>query len=380
MSKKAKFIWLALLIYQCLSMPAFASNNMQMIAGYKVKAIEHALSGNPEVALDELTAAVDLASSEYGAHSSSVSALYYDMGTIALNASLFPKAQTYLQKAVNANPNSSVARVKLAELLNLMGQRDESKTELAKVLSKHANDSYARSILLHAYQEEGNAAQATKEAFVLANIISGKFKVPPKVTIVPSLPNKLPGKDASIQSPAKTDVNKENKEKARANEIKKQQELQAKQMKSAQIKKNQIARIKPVKIRAKREPKSVNKNRKNTSSDNDKENIVPDETENSIEAIEKTPKLQPMKAKAASIRSSEPHRSSKRGGLVPPPPPVVPVFPAMMPMPPVKTESPTKSIKKDKSEKKPETVKDDKPAHEEDPDFLLDWAETKKKK
>ena len=131
-------------------------------------AFEHYLDGETETSLRYYQEGVNQAIKSYGADSTYVADLYYEMGTLAFSASRFETAQTYLQKAVKQNPNSVMARVKLAELFEVRERPDKAFTQIQAALAKDSKSPQAR----HAYvmwliDRKNCAADAIREAYAL---------------------------------------------------------------------------------------------------------------------------------------------------------------------------------------------------------------------
>lgn len=143
-------------------------------------AFEHYLSGDTEAALDFYQKAIDTAAHDYGAESSYIGQLYYEMGTLALDAKKFVRSESYLQKAVQHNPNSVMARVKFAEVLQMRGKNEEALQQIHGALAKHGNSPEAREALVIWLQTNKKTAHAIHESFHIAAVTAG-HTVPPLV-------------------------------------------------------------------------------------------------------------------------------------------------------------------------------------------------------
>ncbi len=164
------------------SPPSFAGKTTDAPALRSI-AFEHYLSGDSDAALDYYQKAVDTASREYGADSSYIAQLYYEMGTLALDAKKFLKSESYLQKAVQHNPNSIMARVKFAELLQLRGKNDEALQQIQAALAKHSGSPEAREALVIWLQSNKKMARAIHESYNLSVAANGVM-VPPPVPVL----------------------------------------------------------------------------------------------------------------------------------------------------------------------------------------------------
>lgn len=161
-----------------------ASANTTDAPGLRSIAFEHYLSGDTEAALDYYQKAIDTASRDYGSESSYIGQLYYEMGTLALDAKKFVRSEAYLQKAVQHNPNSIMARVKFAELLQLRGKNDEALQQIHAALSKHSSSPEAREALVIWLQSNHKTARAIHESYNISVAAAGNTVAPPAVTMV----------------------------------------------------------------------------------------------------------------------------------------------------------------------------------------------------
>jgi hypothetical protein len=162
-----------------VSLPAFAESGKTDAPALRSIAFEHYLSGDSEAALDYYQKAVDTAAREYGPASSYIGQLYYEMGTLALDAKKFVRSESYLQKAVEHNPNSVMARVKFAELLQLRGKNDEALVQIQAALAKHSSAPEAREALVTWLQANKKTARAIHESYNLSMAANGTTVPPP---------------------------------------------------------------------------------------------------------------------------------------------------------------------------------------------------------
>ncbi|MBY0359038.1 MAG: hypothetical protein K2W82_13630 [Candidatus Obscuribacterales bacterium] len=353
------------LLISCLSafavlLPAGAMpNDAESIRQLRARAVECQWRGDRDGAIGLNRQAINLASRAFGAGSSYVAEMHYDIGVLALSDSNFNQAEESFEQAVHLNPNYYPARIKLAELMHLRGHPEVAVKESQLVLSKHRGNVQAREMLAIAYQDMGNSYKALRECFYLDQAIHGKM--PPAPVIAPPPPAK------PVEKPPAEETKKTEPPKPVKKETKPVEKKTAEKKKQTTV--------------AKPKPKPVKKAPKV------EETVVESDSASEENASEVTDEVKPVKAKkqskVVSPTSLIPKPRRAPAGLVPPPPPVVPVYSPIAPLSavPVKAKSvKTKAIEKVK-EKPPEPVKEEKPAGEEkDDDFLLDWGGAKPKK
>lgn len=405
-----------------------ASANTTDAPGLRSIAFEHYLSGDTEAALDYYQKAIDTASRDYGAESSYIGQLYYEMGTLALDAKKFVRSEAYLQKAVQHNPNSIMARVKFAELLQLRGKNDEALQQIHAALSKHSSSPEAREALVIWLQSNHKTARAIHESYNISVAAAGNTVAPPVVTVVAAkteapkdtaliaaatpAPPSAPAAPAAkvplkifpwMQAEKKPEPKKVEPEKKPEKKEEKKPVETKKPEKSEKKAKKEPKQQKPAKEKHTKQPKQP------------QVEVAQDEMHASAAALRTTAKTIPKKktsegsdsgenVAAAPVMQPAPTmvygvpaiKSSKRPqGMVPPPPPMVPVFGNPMgifqPPPPVfqKPAAP-KTAKKPKAAAPvvaKEPAPESKPAatstsggEEPDPNFLLDWAGANAKK
>ncbi|CAN5360075.1 hypothetical protein BH10CYA1_BH10CYA1_33440 [soil metagenome] len=396
-----------------------ASANSTDAPGLRSIAFEHYLSGDTEAALDYYQKAIDTASREYGAESSYIGQLYYEMGTLALDAKKFVRSEAYLQKAVQHNPNSIMARVKFAELLQLRGKNDEALQQIHTALSKHSSSPEAREALVIWLQANHKTARAIHESYNISVAAAGNTVAPPVQTMVAKTDTPKSSDTALIAAatPAPTQATPAAKVPLKIFPWmmgeKKQEPKKVEPEKKPPEKKEEkkpVETKKPEK-KAKKEPKPQKpaKDKHNKQSKQQAEQVAEE-----LHALRTTAKALPKKKEAKSNDGSDPAetaapmmqpaptmvfnvpaiKSSKRSNqMVPPPPPMVPVFGNPMgmfqPPPPIfRQPAAPKTAKKPKSVA-PAVAKEPAPepkaaaasaGGEEDPNFLLDWAGANAKK
>lgn len=128
------------------------------------------LDKNPDEALVFYQKAVNSAIKAYGADSTFVADLYYEMGALSLESGKFVTAENWLQKAVAQNPNSVMARVKLAELLQVREKHTEALAQIQAALKKNPRSLEARHALVLWLIDRKNSAAAIKEAYALEQL------------------------------------------------------------------------------------------------------------------------------------------------------------------------------------------------------------------
>ena len=135
-------------------------------------AFTHYLDNDVEVALDFYEKAVNQAIKEYGAESSCLGDLYYEMGAIAFDSGKFQKAETYLKQAVHINPNLLAARLKLAHLLEVREQPTQAYEQIRQVLAIKSDSREAMQALTLWLIRQKNTAAAIHEAYVMSQNLS----------------------------------------------------------------------------------------------------------------------------------------------------------------------------------------------------------------
>jgi hypothetical protein len=128
------------------------------------------LDKNPDEALVFYQKAVNSAIKVYGPDSTFVADLYYEMGALSLESGKFVTAENWLQKAVAQNPNSIMARVKLAELLQVREKHTEALAQIQAALKKNPRSLEARHALVLWLIDRKNSAAAIKEAYSLEQL------------------------------------------------------------------------------------------------------------------------------------------------------------------------------------------------------------------
>jgi hypothetical protein len=393
-------------------MPALAlsplSSPTESIRALRSQALEKRMKRDTQGALDAYEEALELSKKEFGANSTYVAQIYYDLGSLALESNKFQRAEDYLTNAVRINPNSVAARVMLADLLITRERPEEAARQAHQALIKHPNAETARQVLARAYLHASRQVQqevaehpesgmdgqalalayqhrATQEFAHLEATLHGRNAPVPTTTARPTAaspaaqitppavkPEEKPvtaakGQPKSADRPVKLKP----EEKPKAPEVKPKVKPQPKPEAKPQPKPEAKPQPKP---EAKPQPKPEAKPQPKPEA----------KPQPKPETTPQPPKVPPA-----------PKPARAHGGLVPPPPPIVPSFPNLVPPPPAGYGNPTYQLntkatiqpkEKPKEKPKPEAPKEDKqPAASTsgaDDDFLLEWADkgSKKKK
>ena len=151
------------LLYLSLAPAHAVTNEASFIKEYRVKAVEAQFHNKYDEAIEHYQRAADLASQTYGANSPFLAEIYYDMGVLALTNSKFQNADDWLNTAVKLSPNSSGARLKLAELELVRGRTDEAVKQAALVVAKHKDDPVAHQQLAIALDRNGDGLKSYRE-------------------------------------------------------------------------------------------------------------------------------------------------------------------------------------------------------------------------
>lgn len=407
-------------------------------SSWRAQGFQQSLRGEKDDALISYQHAVDTALKEYGADSSYVGDLYYEMGALALDAKKPHTAEVYLQKAVQQNPNSIMARVKYSEALQLIGKRDEGLTQIQAALTKHQNSPEAREALVLWWQnkakEDGITEQAKnvyqfraiQESSILGQILrlAAPVAAPkpiPKQTVLATtaappttiavnaapkpmkaegfwarmIPRLKPAEPPKEKPPAAPPQAKApGKPKAEVKKAEPRPEPKAKKGKKTKpenVAKPATAPAQPVPAEAKTAlvtsakqlPKAKTETVKRTDTD---EIQAPDQPPPKKEEPKKEEKPKPVAQPPAQqayipVDIFKSRGKPRKTGLVPPPPPMTPIFPGSVPFyqPPPQAVQPKPEPAKPKPKPKEAPKEESKNSGSEDPDFILEWAGKKKK-
>ncbi len=365
--------------------PMLASSGDQEIQSLRAQAVEEHLKGpdHDDAALDLFEQAERLAQKQYGADSGYVADLLTEMGIIAADAHKPQTAERYLTEAVKIKPTSLSARVKLSEVLRIRGNQEEASKQAILALQKHQNSVEARQALALAYLDMGQKAKATQAYYYMDQVMKGK-KAP-----LPSMPAPpKPPVQAAVAPPAVKEESKAEKEKPKETKSAKAAPEKSKPAVDnngdVEVRSDRSERLKALeafmaKLRA---AAAKAKEAKEAAA---QKGVVPEAPK---PAAKPKPKPVEMHAQPAEMQIKPP---KVRGGLVPPPPPVVPMFPGaggMVPPPPPNympgpgqnaVLQTTAKIKKDKPKEAPKehASSGGGGGAAPDDDFLLDWAADK---
>jgi len=395
-------------------------------------AFEHYINNDMSTALDFYQKAVDKAVKEYGADSSYVGNLYFEMGVLAFDAGWFQKAENYLTKAVQQNPNSIEAKVKLAELLEVRDRPDLALGQIQQALAKRRNSPEARHALVMYLIKQHNTAAAVHESYLMTlhgvplpdkikPAIPEMTKVaqepaekpkdkpatetkPPAIASISGAKPITPGDFNGIMRSIFKATQPKPAEPAKAKPPAKQPEKikpPAEKKKHAKPKEKHekrqpIETVKPedlVPQSAVQEILHTTARVEKKKPDTPKAKAQPSENEpKPVEHKEAPPQEQPPPQMPVTFAPPPPMQPTKKGkpraGFVPPPPPMavpmVPMFP-VVPQQPVAQPphpKPKPKVKPPEDTPPPAQAADDHPAatSHEDPDFLLDWSGVDRKK
>lgn len=355
----------------------------------RLAACQKYIEGEYDQARDYYQQAIESAEKTYGQKSSFVADLYYEAGTLSLEDGNFPKADKFLSTAVKRKPNSTMARVKYAELLGMQGQTGEALEQINEALKRNpgapeAQQAMVKWMMTKAAQcdprtKEGAKASlySTIEGYKLSNMGRsasenahsriarwGDKKLPPvQIESTVAVATPPPATSAldllkNVISPGKTEAEK----------VAEPPKVEA-QPEPPKPKKVIAVRPKPPKPKAKVKPPEQARPKQHH--------------ERPSEAVAGLPPPPPMSFGVTNVGGSS---KKGKGLLVPPPPPLTPVF-STAPPPPSSDFSiglKTRATIKSETTTEPE-IRKSKPKPvvvDEEPTDILKWAgvEEKKKK
>lgn len=400
-------------------------------------AFEHYIGGDIDLALDFYEKAVDKAIIDYGLSSSYISELYFEMGALAFDNGKFSKAEVYLGQAVKQNPNSVMARIKLAELLRLREKPGQALQQIRLAIAKHRTSPQARGALVSWLQSHGNPAQTIRQSFILSQLLKHKTSFasekltsqnlqitstiqsqdPLQSSVEPQAPPgsqqsyketktspksaialiKAPIKPKSSVTVPELDQQQVAKSlvKLRAKTVSKHSRLANKRAQGQRVQTRTVPIVSAIKTTAKRiKPKILNATEPEPQKSSDSEatssngfaetETEPKDKENKSKANSAKIQSQPAKPelKQRATKPSEAKRfktGRPKASLVPPPPPTVPYygpppFVAMPVAPAPKQESKTKPKPKEKLKETEDKHPTVVSPSEGDPEFILEWS------
>jgi hypothetical protein len=396
-----------------------SGENRMMLTGddpynLRVLAFQCYIEGQTESALETYQRAVKRAIEEYGDDSTIVADIYYEMGSLAFDAGKENTAESWLNESLKRNPNSEMARIKLAEIYKVRSKHDQALAQIQACLKRNRNSITARRALVVWLQDKGFVALATQESYVLNQISTGNkdHRIAPPSSMQVATAIKHPSPAAKKEETAPTKA-AEAKQEAKHPEAKQAEKAKAPPSIVAALMKRVVTAAKKkeppapkpvvkqpvVKQPAVKQPVVVQQPKKEVKPEPIKEKEEP-KKEEPKEQVAKTPPPKKIEKPPAPrieppvVATTQPKRS--KNGLVPPPPPIMPPFGMFPPPPPMgfnngpllqtkavlKKEKPKAEPKESAKEKEaPKDTKDTASVDEEgEGDFLIDWAATKKKK
>ncbi|HEY9772264.1 MAG TPA: hypothetical protein V6C81_00485 [Planktothrix sp.] len=398
-----------------LSMPFIGAQALNFAGGKDARslrsmAFEHYMDKDVDTAFDYYDQAVAAALREYGQGSTYVADLLYEEGTFALQSSRFNKAEESLKEAVKQNPNSVMAHVKLAEVLQVRERPDLAFQQIQAALAKNSRSPEARRALVLWLLGQKNSADAIRESYVLVQGTAASMPrdvetrvaegAPPAkeeskeekkpIAILPVLPflrgaapkpTPAPAPaPAAKPAPAKPAAKPAAKNKPAAAPAKHERPKSKPREHAKPAKNNGRALIAPVPVVAGAKPpeelRAVAGSLKTSASikkakSERSENETSSSDQPSVASMSLTPPPEPVKR----------HGKGRSTTLVPPPPPT-PAYIAPPPMVPPPQQS-RPAPKREKPKEAP--AAEEKPAAASasgggDDDYLLKWAGVKNKK
>lgn len=341
------FIFLLLIVQPALSQ-SFFNPAMASSANLDSPATKQYLAGNNE-SLALYQKAIIRSQNEYGKNSKVTADLYYQLGIRAFWLSQFDLAEAALKRSVDINPNSEAAQLMLINVLRFRNQNAEAYFYIQRGLKKNLNSLALHKDLVLCLQDAA-PLKATQQAFVTSCLQDGmpeRAKHIRSVTTAAKTPQK-----------AADEKDKEKKEKS----VKKTSSQNKSNVQKSAATKQQPAKGKQNKAEIKSAAKAVY------------EPIAPQKAQS------------PVKVKTAHRSNRQTHTNKLPLGLVPPPPvmdiPAIPVVPQSLRahaarMKPEKSEhaqEPRSAV-----EEVPKKHEVERQSSDSDPDFLIEWANVKKK-
>jgi hypothetical protein len=398
-----------------LDLKASADNRLMMTGddpyNLRVLAFQCYIEGQTESALETYQRAVKRAIEEYGDDSTIVADIYFEMGSLAFDAGKENTAESWLNESLKRNPNSEMARIKLAEIYRVRAKHDQALSQIQTCLKRNRNSIAARRALIVWLQEKGFVALATQESYVLNQIAAGMDKrIAPQTMVATAI--KQPAASAKKEEPALPKAQPPKLE-AKQPEAKAPEKPKAppsvvsalmKRIIPAAKKETPAPVVKPAVVKP---PVVVQQPKKEVKPKPKPEPKKVEPKEEPAQEVAKTPPPKKIERQAPPMAvpvppppvmaASQPAPKRSKNGLVPPPPPIVPSFGMFPPPPPMgynpnapmlqtravrKKEKPKAEPKETKEEKPPARDPKDAPSVDEEGegDFLIDWAGSSKKK
>jgi hypothetical protein len=167
----------------------------------RLAALEAVMRSDRIGALDLFNTAIQQASKQYGGNSIFLADLYYEAGSVALDASQFGQAEHYLTLAVKTNPYSTMAKIKLAELYRVQDRASDAAQQFKQAVQVNPNSPVTRQAYIRWLSENSSTstekAIANQEAYRLAMLRAKSAEVVKGApTVVRTLaPPMIPPKD-----------------------------------------------------------------------------------------------------------------------------------------------------------------------------------------
>lgn len=352
----------------------------------RLAACQKYIEGDYDEARTYYQQAIESAEKTYGEKSSFVADLYYEAGSLSLEDGNFPKADKFLCTAVKRKPNSTMARVKYAELLGVQGQTQEALDQIQEALKRNPGAPEAQQALVKWMMTKAAQCDSKTPAGAKASLAStiegyklshmgrnaaenaqiriarwGDKRLPPVQIEDTAVAVATPPPPSAFDLLKKViePVTKGAEKPAEAPKV------EAKQPEPPKPKKIVTVKPRPQKPKVKSKPAEAKPKRERPS-----------------EAVAGTPPPPPM---TFGVTPSGGGVKKGKGLLVPPPPPLTPVF-SSAPPPPQDFSMQLKTNAKltKETSKEPEVRKSSKPKPQvvdgENFDEVLDWAGVEKKK
>lgn len=370
----------------------------------RISAFQCYIEGQTETALETYQKAAKRAIQEYGDDSTVVADIYFEMGSLAFDAGKENTAESCLHEALKRNPNSEMARIKLAEIYRIRSKSDQALVQIQTCLRKNKSSIAARRALVQWLQEKGFVALATQESYVLSQVAGGLDKRIAPPTNSTQLASAI-GRAQASQAMAKQKKEEPAPKIEKPVEAKKPAPVESPKVKPVSPIQHPVVAVKkitPPPVKKKDAPPkpvvAVVQPKKSPPAEVTEEKKEPDEKP---EVVVKATPPKRVEKPAPAPRVEQPPApvqvvaKRSKNGLVPPPPPIMPAF-GQMPMypPPPQfnngpllqthakiTKAKAEAAVKEKPKEKPkELVRDAAVDDAGEGDFLIDWAATSKKK
>jgi len=201
-------LWLIAAAFATLSVKpvaAIETSTLNSAVSLRQQALQRKLrySQKPEdidATLALYKSAIDASEKENGSGSSYTGYLYFERGSYAFDNSRFNIALENLNKAVQINPSSVTARLRLIQLLELRKESIQARQQIQQLLSRHGDCKEGRQLLVASMQKFDPAA-ATRQAFSIDKFV--KLPAPEKAAQVAAENAPESTQNANLASAAK---------------------------------------------------------------------------------------------------------------------------------------------------------------------------------